>query len=346
MRRFSAMARVLTGASLALALLGASPATASTPSTGGASDATVTTTPAVQATVPSGGSSAPAVAAYSLRKLTSGVTRPTVGLLRIPTSVTAGKTPAITLRIRERGVRHVTARIVILTSPRGDPVARISLGRIRTNINIRVRWPKSLVLAAGAYVVRVHAKDPRNHVLQRTARAAGLSAMNVTPAVTAPGATAVGGSTTPGSTVGTIPVTTTGVFPVQGPHTYGDGLGAPRNGHTHQGQDILGVEGTPIVAPLPGTIVKTDYQAAAAGYYVVMQAVDGRSFFFAHCEKDSFGVATGQVVLAGASICRMGRTGDASASHLHFEIWENGWRTSAASHFVDPMPQLAAWDHL
>lgn len=321
---------------------------AAPPSTGGASDSVAAATPPAAATpAPSGGSSAPAVAAYTLRRLKPGVVRPVVDLLKIPTSVTSGKAPKIQLRIRERGVRHVTARILVLRTPGEDPVARIALGKIRTGATIKVRWPKSVTLAEGSYVVRVHAKDPRNHVLKRTAHTAGLAAMTVTPAVrtTPPAAAVGGGSTTPGATVGTIPVTTTGVFPVQGAHTYGDGIGAPRNGHTHQGQDILGADGTPIVAPLPGTIVKTDYQAAAAGYYVVMNAVDGRSFFFAHCQKDSFAVAKGQVVLAGAILCRMGRTGDASASHLHFEIWEGGWRTSAASRFVDPMPQLTAWDH-
>ena len=50
--------------------------------------------------------------------------------------------------------------------------------------------------------------------------------------------------------VGAIPVTSLGVFPVQGAHTYGDGIGVARDGHTHQGQDIRGAAGTPIVAPL------------------------------------------------------------------------------------------------
>ena len=327
--------------------ISSSAAVAATSSTGGASDsAGPPTTTATQATAPSGGSSAPAVAAYSLRRLKPSVNRPTVGLLHVPTAITAGKAPAIKLRIREHRVRRVKGRIVILSSPGGDPVARIALGTIRTNVNVRVAWPKGVVLAAGAYVVRVHVKDHLNHVLQRTADASGLAALTVTPAPAAPPATPVGGgSPTPGTTAGTIPVTSTGVFPVQGAHTYGDGIGAPRNGHTHQGQDVLGVEGTPIVAPLAGTIVKTDYQASAAGYYVVMNASDSRSFFFAHCQKDSFGVTKGQVVLAGATICRMGHTGDATAPHLHFEIWETGWRTSAASHFVDPLPQLLAWDH-
>ena len=46
-----------------------------------------------------------------------------------------------------------------------------------------------------------------------------------------------------------------GVFPIQGLHTYGDRFGAPRKGYTHQGQDILAAEGTPIVAPVASITV-------------------------------------------------------------------------------------------
>jgi len=102
-----------------------------------------------------------------------------------------------------------------------------------------------------------------------------------------------------------------GVFPVAGPHTYGDGFGAGRVGHTHQGQDIVAAQGTPVVAPLAGTIAYVDFQAAGAGYYVVENATDGRAFFFAHCQKGSFAVAQGEPVSAGQRLCLVGHSGDA-----------------------------------
>jgi murein DD-endopeptidase MepM/ murein hydrolase activator NlpD len=142
----------------------------------------------------------------------------------------------------------------------------------------------------------------------------------------------------------TAPSTSGGVFPVAGPHTYGDGIGAPRNGYTHQGQDVLAAEGTPVVAPLAGTILYRDYQASGAGFYLVEHAVDGRDLFFAHCQKDTFTVAAGAAVGAGQQLCRVGHTGDASGPHLHFEIWVGGWRVDAGSHFIDPLPDLRAWD--
>jgi murein DD-endopeptidase MepM/ murein hydrolase activator NlpD len=135
-----------------------------------------------------------------------------------------------------------------------------------------------------------------------------------------------------------------GVFPVAGWHIYGDGIGAKRKGHTHEGQDIVAAQGTPVVAPLAGAISYVDYQAGGAGYYVVEHATDGRDFFFAHCQKGSVAVVPGEPVGAGQRLCLVGHSGDASGPHLHFEIWVGGWRVDANSHFIDPLPDLKAWD--
>jgi murein DD-endopeptidase MepM/ murein hydrolase activator NlpD len=43
-------------------------------------------------------------------------------------------------------------------------------------------------------------------------------------------------------------------FPVRGPHTYGDGVGAPRAGHMHEGQDVMARCGTPLVAARGGKV--------------------------------------------------------------------------------------------
>jgi murein DD-endopeptidase MepM/ murein hydrolase activator NlpD len=140
--------------------------------------------------------------------------------------------------------------------------------------------------------------------------------------------------------------TSIGLFPVQGPHSLGGDaarFGAARNGHVHQGQDVLAAEGTPVVAPLAGTVTVRDVQPSGAGLYLVLDAVDGRSFFFAHCQEDSFAVDKLQVVAAGQQLCRVGRTGSASVAHLHLEIWIGGWRRDRASAPIDPLPQLLAW---
>ena len=216
-------------------------------------------------------------------------------------------------------------------------MARIVLGRIRTGRTFTVAWPRRVKLAAGSYLVRAHARDSRNHVLKRLAHASGRSTLVVTAA---PAPTPAPVTLPP--VVG--PVLPGGVFPVAGTHSYGDPFGTPRKGYSHQGVDIPAAAGTQVVAPVAGVITSTDHQAHAAGYYVVEQANDGRSFFYAHCQKNSFGAEAGQVVAAGAPICRVGSTGDATGPHLHFEMWLGGWRVNSKSKPVDPLAQLKAWD--
>jgi murein DD-endopeptidase MepM/ murein hydrolase activator NlpD len=38
----------------------------------------------------------------------------------------------------------------------------------------------------------------------------------------------------------------------------------------------------------------------------------------------------------------VGETGDATACHLHFELWQGRWW--AGGHTIDPLPFLKAWD--
>ena len=109
------------------------------------------------------------------------------------------------------------------------------------------------------------------------------------------------------------------------------------------GQDIMTAEGTPDVAPLAGTITSTSYQAGAAGYYAVEHTLVGFDFMFAHCEAATLAVGDGQAVAAGQTLCLAGQTGDATAPHLHFEMWVGGWY-APGGHTIDPLPYLEAWE--
>jgi murein DD-endopeptidase MepM/ murein hydrolase activator NlpD len=84
------------------------------------------------------------------------------------------------------------------------------------------------------------------------------------------------------------------------------------------------------------------FQASGAGWYVVLDAVDGRDYFFAHCAEGSVAVAAGAPVAVGQPLCGVGMTGSATGPHLHFEIWEVGWRVRGG-YPIDPLPHLLAW---
>jgi murein DD-endopeptidase MepM/ murein hydrolase activator NlpD len=240
----------------------------------------------------------------------------------------------------------VRARIVLRPLSTSGKLVVVDLGEIATDRLVRPSWPAGAALAAGRYTVALHAGAPDGATLLRRARASGRTTLTVKPAPAPPAPVPVPAPVpAPVTPVAPAP-STDGVFPVAGPHTLGaaDGrFGAGRPGHIHQGQDIIAAEGTTVVAPLAGSIVARDFQASGAGFYLTEDAADGRSFFFAHCQADSFAVALGATVVAGQPLCRVGHTGTASGPHLHFEIWVGGWRRSTASAPVDPLPQLLAW---
>jgi murein DD-endopeptidase MepM/ murein hydrolase activator NlpD len=259
-----------------------------------------------------------------------------------PKEITAGDAaPTIRLRVGQRGIARVRARIVVLRLPRNRPVARVQLGWLRTARTVTVRLPGKLALRTGRYLVRLHATDPRGRVLRRSGAFPGRARIVVhhrRPAAPAPAVPLVPAPAP--SPAGP------GVFPVAGPFDFGGAearFGAGRTGHVHEGQDILAAAGIPVVAPYAGTISHTSYQASGAGEYVVLDGADGRDYFFAHCLRNSTAVAEGAAVAAGQVLCHVGATGTTSgAPHLHFEIWLVGWRVAGGAP-IDPLPELRAW---
>lgn len=269
--------------------------------------------------------------------------RPIPALLQVaPRRVRTGRMPLVRFRIVQRGARAVAVRVAVVRVGSREASVDVRLGQRTVGSLHTVRWPQRTSLAPGRYVVRLHAVDAAGHTLARSRGRTGKAALRVQPrpkpkpvAVPAPAPVAPA----PPS------IDPAGTFPVAGPHGYGGEdarFGAGRRGHVHQGQDVLAAEGTPVVAPTAGTVIAVDDQPSAAGWYVTMHSIDGRDFFFAHCQKGSIGVAVGAAVAPGTPLCRVGHTGDATGPHLHFEIWVGGW---GHGHPVDPLPQLQAWDH-
>src|SRR4051812_29471157 len=287
-----------------------------------------------------GGTPAPSVTGGSEYGAALASARPVRPVARIftvnPKVVVAPRLPRLRVRVDQPGSRSVRARLVF--RPRGSgATVRVDAGRIPTGKRVAVAWPAGSQLPAGRYVAQLIVRGRGNAVLARTASARGMTTVTVRAPAPPPAPPAA-----PAPAAPVAPVA--GVFPVAGPHTYGDGFGAARSGHTHEGQDIAAAEGVPVVAPVAGTVLYVDNQPSAAGWYVVLHTVDGRDMFFAHCQAGSIPLAPGAAVTAGQPMCLVGHTGDATGPHLHFEIWLGGWRVNAASHPIDPLADLQAWD--
>jgi murein DD-endopeptidase MepM/ murein hydrolase activator NlpD len=135
-------------------------------------------------------------------------------------------------------------------------------------------------------------------------------------------------------------------FPVPGPHNFGGPdarFGAPRSGHTHQGQDIPAACGEREIVDEAGQVKVNAYQASGAGYYVVLHGgLTGTDSVYMHLTAPSW-APVGTNVHAGQQIGKVGETGDAQGCHLHFERWSApGWYVGGAAY--DPLPELLAWD--
>ena len=89
----------------------------------------------------------------------------------------------------------------------------------------------------------------------------------------------------------------------------------------HQGIDIAGPADGPIVAAARGTVARTGFDEFL-GNYVEIQHGMGYLTVYGHCSRVA--VNTGDRVAAGQVVAYVGNTGQTSATHLHFEIWEQG----------------------
>ena len=97
----------------------------------------------------------------------------------------------------------------------------------------------------------------------------------------------------------------------------------------HTGSDITfsGCYGTPIYASLDGQVVTAGWRGLY-GYCIIINHGGGIQTLYAHCSK--LYVTPGQQVSKGELIGAIGRTGNASGPHLHFEIRINGTPVNAA----------------
>jgi lipoprotein NlpD len=91
---------------------------------------------------------------------------------------------------------------------------------------------------------------------------------------------------------------------------------------THEGIDIAGASGTPIVAAASGTVTKAGWDDWGLGNEIEIKHLNGRVTVYGHNRR--LLVTKGQQVNQAQIIAEMGSTGNSTAPHLHFEIRPNG----------------------
>lgn len=96
-----------------------------------------------------------------------------------------------------------------------------------------------------------------------------------------------------------------------------------RRGRAHAGIDFAVPNGTSIVSPVAGKVIKVAHQVNAGtgrgyGHYIDVQIPDGRVLRYAHAAN--FSVRQGDAVSAGQVLGRSGDSGAPGQAHLHFEV--------------------------
>ncbi len=111
-------------------------------------------------------------------------------------------------------------------------------------------------------------------------------------------------------------------WPVPGRRNISSGWGGRRR---HNGIDIPGPAGTPIVATADGVVVEANSSSRWGhgwGYYVLVLHDDGKKTIYAHLSRVL--ARPGQRVQAGQIVGNMGSTGHSTGNHLHFGVMVNG----------------------
>ena len=89
----------------------------------------------------------------------------------------------------------------------------------------------------------------------------------------------------------------------------------------HAGIDIASPNGTAVKTAAPGEVI---YNGWLRGYGRVVVVDHGRGFSTLYAHLSASLVKEGQVVRDGATIARVGKTGNVTGYHLHFEVRQYG----------------------
>lgn len=111
-------------------------------------------------------------------------------------------------------------------------------------------------------------------------------------------------------------------WPVEGPMTSPYGLRfLGWRPDIHEGVDISAPEGTDVLAMSEGRV---SYAGSMAGYGNVVFVRHNTGIVSVYAHLSSIAVRADQLVDHRQVIGRVGRSGDATGPHLHFEVWMDG----------------------
>jgi murein DD-endopeptidase MepM/ murein hydrolase activator NlpD len=89
----------------------------------------------------------------------------------------------------------------------------------------------------------------------------------------------------------------------------------------HNGVDVAAPEGTPVQTMKAGTVISAG-QMTGYGNAIIIEHSSTVRTIYGHLSR--IGVKAGERVKAHQIIGNVGHTGNATGSHLHFEIWRYG----------------------
>ena len=97
----------------------------------------------------------------------------------------------------------------------------------------------------------------------------------------------------------------------------------PFNGQRafHEGIDVIAGQGTPVYAAAGGVVVYSDFHPQ---YGNMIEIDHGNDLISRYAHASIRLVKVGELVLRGAKIAEVGRTGHATGTHLHFEVRQRG----------------------
>lgn len=92
----------------------------------------------------------------------------------------------------------------------------------------------------------------------------------------------------------------------------------------HVGIDIASNAMPPVYAAADGIVTRAGYSASSAYYGNWVEVAHANGYVTRYAHLNSVGVSVGMHVAQGQYLGQMGRTGNASGIHLHFEVLRNG----------------------